>query len=291
MTVISVVVPAHDEEAVIGACLGSMLRDAEPNELEIVVVANACTDRTAAIAGAVPGVHVVETPIGSKSNALNLGDAVATAFPRLYVDADVELDIHAVRAVASALGEGTGALLAGPRLVHELVGRPWLVKCFYRAWGRRPYATDAHVGSGVYAVSEEGRARFDRFPELNCDDLWIRDLFAPSERRTVEEHTFVQHPPLDLRSLIAIRARMHAANMVYRRRYANLAARGAHRSTDRGRVGSLSEAVDLAVFSAIQLIARVKGRRKVRRGDAASWERDASAREVRDERAARQVRA
>ena len=55
------------------------------------VVANACTDRTAEIAREA-GVRVVEISTPGKANALRLGDAECVTFPRIYVDADIELE-------------------------------------------------------------------------------------------------------------------------------------------------------------------------------------------------------
>nr|BFE85750.1 hypothetical protein GCM10020093_083510 [Planobispora longispora] len=46
----SVVIPAHNEEGVLRRCLDGLLAGTEPGELDVVVVANACTDRTADVA-------------------------------------------------------------------------------------------------------------------------------------------------------------------------------------------------------------------------------------------------
>ena len=100
---ISIVIPAHNEEQVIGRLLEGVTRGAGPGELEIVVVTNGCTDRTAEVAGSFPGVTVVDSPVASKPAALNLGDATAKSFPRMYLDADIEVDIAAVRAVGDVL--------------------------------------------------------------------------------------------------------------------------------------------------------------------------------------------
>ena len=51
--ILSVVIPAHNEEAYIGKCLQSIRRAAEhllPASVEIIVVCSRCTDRTAEIA-------------------------------------------------------------------------------------------------------------------------------------------------------------------------------------------------------------------------------------------------
>src|SRR5690349_18988924 len=101
---ISIIIPAHNEQSVIVRCLQTMLRGADRGELEIIVVANGCTDNTAEAArGVSEDVKVIETQTPGKSNAINVGDAAATGFPRWYVDADVQLEIAAIRRVSQVL--------------------------------------------------------------------------------------------------------------------------------------------------------------------------------------------
>ena len=93
----SIIIPAYNEGQVIERCLDAVLADAKPGEFEIVVVCNGCKDDTAERARRYGDrVTVVETPVGSKIGALNLGDDHATRFPRFYVDADIQLTAHAM---------------------------------------------------------------------------------------------------------------------------------------------------------------------------------------------------
>src|SRR3954452_8210976 len=120
----SIVIPAHDEAAVIGRLLTALTTGAEPGELAIVVACNGCTDDTAAIAATFPGVTVVDLPEPSKTAALNAGDdAAGDVFPRLYVDADILVDLAAVRAVADVLDTDVPRA-AAPRYVPLTAGRP-----------------------------------------------------------------------------------------------------------------------------------------------------------------------
>ena len=91
-TPFSVIVPAHDESAVIQRTLATMLRDADKDGLEVIVVCNGCSDDTAERARSFgPPVRVLETDKGSKPLALKMADAAALHFPRLFVDADIEV--------------------------------------------------------------------------------------------------------------------------------------------------------------------------------------------------------
>ena len=47
---VSIVIPAHNEAAVIGRLLSGLLAEAEPDEFEVLVVANGCHDATETVA-------------------------------------------------------------------------------------------------------------------------------------------------------------------------------------------------------------------------------------------------
>jgi glycosyltransferase involved in cell wall biosynthesis len=274
---ISVIIPAHNEAAVIGRCLAPLTSGPAAGKLEIVVVANGCTDDTAARAETYPGVHVIDTSVPGKGHALNLGDSHATGFPRFYVDADIELSYDAIRAVGRVLERGD-ALVAAPRIAIDLAGRPWRVRAYYDIWTRLPYLRHRHVGSGVYAVSEAGRERFDQFPEMIADDLFIRNIFEPEERMTVASHTFTVRPPTTLRGIVQVRTWVLAGNAELIRAMPHLA-----RQTEAPRpLGSIAGSPRLwpgaAIYTGVYAAARAKAAWKVRRGDLKHWERDDSAR-------------
>jgi glycosyltransferase involved in cell wall biosynthesis len=281
----SIVIPAHNEEQVIGVCLETMLAGAHDGELEIIVVANGCRDRTAARARAVdPAIRVVELEAGSKPRALNAGDEAATVFPRFYVDADVQVGIDAIRKVAAAL-EAEGTLAAAPRMVLDLDGRPWRVRAFYDTWSKLHYVTDAHIGSGVYAVSAAGRARFDRFPDIVADDMFIHSLFDPGERVSVPDAEFVDRAPRTLRGLLKIKGRAAAGNFEYRAKYA---AQASHADAANRRRGAGAGALvrdpsawpALGLYTAVYAAAQARGWWKFRFGDLRHWDRDDSARDL-----------
>lgn len=207
----SVVIPAHNEAAVIGRLLTALRSGFAPGELEVVVACNACTDDTAAIARE-HGATVVEIEQPSKIAALNAGDAAATAFPRCYVDADVVVSGEVVRAVVDVLAE-PGVECAAPPFTVDLTRRPWPIRGFYAVWLRNPHLRDRYVGSGFYAFTRQGRARFDKWPAIIADDLFAKNLFHRDERRTAPTEPMVLQAPWTLRALYRRRLRIYAGNL------------------------------------------------------------------------------
>ena len=270
----SVVIPAHDEEAVIERCLRALLADTGSGELEVVVVVNGSTDATAERARAVDAsVQVIEIPTASKIAALRAGDEVATAFPRAYLDADVEVTTASLAAVARELADGVTEC-AAPTMVLELTDRPWFVRAFFETFGELPYLADGLIGNGLYVLSAEGRGRFDEFPDITADDLFIRNLFSDAERAVVPGAEFRVHPPRTLRGLLAIRERTYRGNAEYDDR--GFTSRAAP-TLDRGRLLHVARRhpIGMAVYLGVNLTAKARLRFRCR---PAAWERDDSAR-------------
>jgi hypothetical protein len=171
------------------------------------VACNGCTDATPDVARSIEApIRVIEMPVGDKAGALNEADGVASGFPRFYVDADVVLSLDAVRAVCKAL-ENPAVLAAAPRMRIDLTSLQRPVRAYYRVWLNLPWAKRGPIGSGVYALSREGRARFGRFPDTLAEDAFVDHLFSDDERRCVEEVTFEMRPPRTLGQLIRVLGR------------------------------------------------------------------------------------
>ena len=145
--------------------------------------------------------RIIETPVASKVHALNLGDdAAASTFPRFYIDADVVLSLESLRQLAAVLTmqhDGARVLATAPRFAMNVRHSSWLVREFYAVNDRMPSSREGIGGSGVYGLSEAGRSRFDRFPQLTADDGFVRLQFSPSERVTVDECVFDGVRPAD----------------------------------------------------------------------------------------------
>ena len=159
----SVIVPAHNEAGVIRRCLDALFDSTGPDEFDVTVVCNGCTDETADIARtAGHPVRVIELATASKSAALRAGDSAALGFPRLYVDADVVLAGASARRVLKHLA--TEGLAARPPLRYDTTRSSALVQSYFRARSRMPAVLGSLWGAGVYGLSNAGHARLARFP-------------------------------------------------------------------------------------------------------------------------------
>jgi glycosyltransferase involved in cell wall biosynthesis len=278
----SIIIPAYNEGQTIERCLRTLLDGAEPGEFEVIVVANGCKDDTADRARefADQGVTVIETEIGSKPRALNLGDDAATRFPRIYLDADIGLTAHAAREVAALLDDESDVVLAAPRAVVDYRKRNRWVRAYYEVWTRLPYFTEGLVGSGVYAFSRKGRERFDEFPDIIADDKFARLQASREEIATTKSSTFTITPPTTLRGILHIKTRVRAGNYELAEKFPELL-----RNDDTSPARSLKTIAKnpslwkhAPVYLAVNTLAKLQAHRKLRQQRHREWERDESSR-------------
>ncbi|MFC0532188.1 glycosyltransferase [Phytohabitans kaempferiae] len=280
----SVVIAAHNEAAVIGRCLDTLLADAKPGEFDITVVANGCSDQTAAVAASRPGVRVLDLATPGKPGALNAGDEVAVGFPRVYLDADIVLTTAGLRLVAAAVADqAPGAPLAAvPRRELDLTGRPMLVRGYFAINKRLPVFQDGLFGRGVIALSAAARARFDRFPDLVADDLFLDSQYSKAEKRQVDTVTARIATPRRTRDLIRRLTRVRRGNAAMRAASGTTVVPVAVRPA--ARTSWLRDVVlprpwlapAAVCYVAITVLAAFSARRA---GQATAWERDDSSRQ------------
>ncbi len=270
----AVIVPAYDEASVIERTLAPLSDAAVEGFFELIVVCNGCTDDTADRASRVPGVQVVELEVGSKPLALNTGDEIATSWPRLYLDADIQITARAVVAVLDRLDNGD-VLAARPAFRYGIEGASALVRSYYRARTGTSLHADALWWAGVYGLSKEGHERFGRFPDVTGDDKFVDSQFDLREKAVVTAEPSVWTTPTDLKGLLAVLTRHHRGN-------AELAARDAVRAPQTGSATAKAilqtirgprSAADAAVYISLALAARWRAERSK-----AAWERDESSR-------------
>jgi glycosyltransferase involved in cell wall biosynthesis len=268
----AVIVPAHDEESVLTRTLEKLRPVAQSGTVDVIVVCNGCTDRTAEIAGRFTGVTVIEIETASKVAAMNVGDRATDRWPRLYLDADIQIEPEAVAAVLHALAGDTGTLAARPASVEDVHAATFLVRAYYRARARIPETGVRLWGAGGYAVSEAGHARFERFPDIVNDDSWIHNLFTDDEKLVLDTPPMLVRVPRTTKALLAVITR-------HRRGQLDLGVQLGEQSSQRARailhsVTGIRTGVDAFCYAALTQISRMRSHR----ADAAQWSRDASTR-------------
>ncbi|MBY6539467.1 glycosyltransferase family 2 protein [Rhodococcus sp. BP-349] len=279
----SVIIPAHNEGAVISRCVTTLLHEAEPGEFEIHVVSNGSSDdtveRTRRALGDTPAASVHDTEVASKIAALRIGDAAASTYPRIYLDADVVLTTRDARALVAALLDAPGPAVAAPVLRVDASRSSWAVRAYHAVWVRMPYVADGVIGSGVYAVNARGGRRIGSFPDVVNDDAYVRGLFGTDERIT-STGEFVSTAPTTVIALVRRRARTELGN-----REVETFIGGAGRSSTVSALLAVARSegvstVDIGIYVAITVAAKALAKYRTVRGTQSLWSMDTTSRET-----------
>ena len=173
----SVIIPAHDAEQFIGQCLESVLTQSF-TDLEVLLVADSCTDATPDIARGL-GVEPVEVSAGAPGLARNAALDRARGEYYLYLDADDYylsrdalriLDAELAREPVDVLAFGfmAGGRLARPR---DAAGKFLWNNMWSRAWRAQTFR---HLRFGPERAGEDGlydRAAARLRPSLRALDV------------------------------------------------------------------------------------------------------------------------
>ena len=294
--IFAVVIPASNEEGYIGACLDALLAaGAAAGPVGIVVAANGCRDATVAVARArIPAAEargwrlvVLDIPEGHKPGAINRADAAidagaldaapgsgtdprteagaGSASPgpglRAYLDADILLDPAMLGQIRAVLDRPAPAYASGQLQVSPARSRA--TRAYARVWSRLPFMTSGVTGAGFYAVNAAGRRRWGQYPDLIADDIYVRLMFAPSERLGVPA-PYSWPMAEGFSRLVRVRRRQNAGVDDIARRWPELLA-----NEDKPRLGlggllglALRRPADLAVYAAVAAAVRLTRRQR-----------------------------
>jgi Glycosyl transferase family 2 len=270
----AIIIPAHNEAAVIEHTLRVLLAGFTPGEVTVIVAANGCTDDTVARARAIADwITVLDIPEPSKTGAIRAAEAQLGPGPRLYLDADVSMSAGSARAVFDRLCAGAGG--ARPPVILDLDDATWPVCSFQRARSRISRVQQEFSGGGSYGLSWETRQLFGAFPDVLGDDLFAARVIPKGRAEVVNAPPVVVRPPRDSRSLVHVLARNVRGN----RQLGVLFPESAPLTTKQT-VVSLARSIrgprtlaDATVYAAFV----TSGRVLAHRGDV-RWERDNSSR-------------
>jgi Glycosyl transferase family 2 len=275
----SVVIPAHNEATVMVRCLDALFAGFRPGELDVVVACNGCTDGTADIVrSSGHPVRVVEIGTASKPAGLRAAEEVIAAFPRLYLDADVILPAASARRVLERLHAGP-ALAARPPIKYDTECCAPVIRSYFRARAEVPGVMGSLWGAGVYGLSQAGRARFGRYPDVIAEDLFVDQHFARWEVEIVSCPPVIVSVPRRTADLLRILRRTYQGNSENR---ANSGLRARPPGTTPSTVRDVARlalagpgrAADAITYAALATFARLT----VAVATPTQWERDNSSR-------------
>jgi len=188
---VTVIIPAHDEEGVIGARLDNLLAlDYPPEQLEIVVVSDGSTDRTDEIVAGYgarePRVRLLALPRGGKLAALNRAVGESRREIVAFSDANSKWAPDALRKLARNLADGDVAYVCGKLVLEGADGTNREgVYWRYELWLRESESALGSITGGngaIYAVRRE-----DYVSHRFGQDLGLPDAMVKRGKRAVYE--------------------------------------------------------------------------------------------------------
>lgn len=155
---ISVIIPAYNEEKLLGASLRSIkaameVFTASGVESELIVCDNNSTDRTGDIARA-EGAKVVFEPFNQIATARNTGASIATGDWFIFVDADSNPSTGLFRECLNAIQ--SGKVLAGGSLIQMESEKAWM-RFIVRMWNRLSAFRKLAAGSFIFCDAKAFR--------------------------------------------------------------------------------------------------------------------------------------
>jgi glycosyltransferase involved in cell wall biosynthesis len=260
--VLSVIIPAHNEEGLIGPCIHTLaLSEPVAMPVEVIVVANGCHDGTIAeayehrpgIEALGWGFRVIDLPDGGKTGALNAGDRAARGSLRAYLDADVTVSSGLLPQIVEALDVSTPRYASG---AIRIVGKGLVSRAYARLWAKVPYMSATVPGCGFFAMNAPGRAQWADWPDVIADDLFARLNFTTEERVAV---TATYNWPIarGFSRLVRVRRRQDAGVAEIARRYPQLLKNEDKSGNGTSRL-ALRDPVGFAIYAGVALAVRLR---------------------------------
>ena len=235
---ISIVIPTHNRRASVERALQALSTQSyPPASIEVIVVADGCTDGTATLA-CQPWpmeTRVIEQAHVGPGAARNRGAATATGQLLIFLDDDVEASRGLVAAHAGAHAAGDEMVAIG-YLPPELQGRQDLFAFMLRAWWEAMFERMDAIGhrfaysdllSGNFSLPRSLFTRVGGFDEtLRCHEdyeLGLRLIAAGARLRFVPEAAGRHHEHTTLERALQRKREEGRADVVLARRHPELA--------------------------------------------------------------------
>jgi len=150
---VSVIIPAYNEERLIGAAIGSVLRSnsalTQQRSVEIIVADNTSTDSTADVATRA-GARVIQESKRQIARVRNAGASVATGKYLIFLDADSEMHPEHMQRVVALLD--SGKVIGGGAVIQ--MECPWDYRLFVQTWNLISVTFRLAAGSFLFCERE-----------------------------------------------------------------------------------------------------------------------------------------
>lgn len=272
----SIIVPAHNESAVIERCLDSLINQKGIDTL--IVACNGCSDNTVALVKKYADIICLNIKKPSKTNALNEAEKHITNFPIFYLDADTVLQKGAIEHIIQALDNEPQLKLVAPTPDIDTSKSSWLVKQYYKIWLNLPYIKAGVIATCSFIVTEQGRKRFDHFPDIINDDRFIHCQFKAAEVSNITGAKIHIQAPRTVYSLIKIKTRARLGNMQLSELGLCPEPKG---KSYAGSMKSLLFSVQFipaTIYYSIAIVIRIRSWFQLKKIDSYTWEKDLSSR-------------
>jgi cellulose synthase/poly-beta-1,6-N-acetylglucosamine synthase-like glycosyltransferase len=184
---VSIIIPAYNEEKNIGKCLEAILRQDFGGEMEIIVINDGSTDKTAEIASRY-SVTLIDLQINlGKANALNTGIKNANGDILIFSDSDSQMSGNAVSSLVRCLKDRQDVQVgAGNVLIDDRDGKSSLIKYFQMI----EYHTEQEINR--YLQSQSGKVLVCPGP-LFAVRRQVTEEILFSDQSVVEDADFTVH--------------------------------------------------------------------------------------------------
>jgi glycosyltransferase involved in cell wall biosynthesis len=186
---ITTIVCAYNEARYLSACLHSLLAQTRPAD-EIIVINNASTDQTGAVARAIPGVRVVDEPSKGLVVARETARLAARGELLAYIDADCRVPLQWIERLERRFDDPRVVAVTGPYRFYDwdVVGRA-LIRAYdvvvappTHALVHQLFGAGAILYGGNFAVRAGSLARiggFDRSIDFHGEDTNLGRRLTP----------------------------------------------------------------------------------------------------------------
>jgi glycosyltransferase involved in cell wall biosynthesis len=154
---ISLIIPAYNEEKYIGTCLDHVIKSSGGRFLEIIVVDNASTDKTAEIAGKYAGPKIIKEKNKGVTRARQKGFVESQGDILAFIDADTKMPPDWIEQIIDEFKKDENlACLSGPYIYYDMPSwKSFLIKIYWILAIPIYWITGYMLVAGNFAIRRE----------------------------------------------------------------------------------------------------------------------------------------